>query len=148
MRTKPVRLTVTGIAYNRNEEDEAMRLTTFGTLSGTPKQWKLRYTERQADSNEKHDITMTMGEGVVTMARKGAFGSDLVFQQGHRYEGSYRTPYSDLAMGIFPTQVAYKVGEDGAGEVNLRYQLDIQGRYTSVHKLDIAFEASQQDGRA
>ena len=125
-----------------------MRLTTFGTLSGTPKQWKLRYTERQADSNEKHDITMTMGEGVVTMARKGAFGSDLVFQQGHRYEGSYRTPYGDLAMGIFPTQVAYKVGEDGAGEVNLRYQLDIQGRYTSVHKLDIAFEASQQDGRA
>ena len=148
MRTKPVRLTVTGIAYNRNEEDEAMRLTTFGTLSGTPKQWKLRYTERQADSNEKHDITMTMGEGVVTMARKGAFGSDLVFQQGHRYEGSYRTPYGDLAMGIFPTQVAYKVGEDSAGEVNLRYQLDIQGRYTSVHKLDIAFEASQQDGRA
>jgi len=148
MRAKPVRLTVTGIAYNRNEEDEAMRLTTFGTLSGNPKQWKLRYTERQADSQEKHDITMTMGEGVVTMARKGAFGSDLVFQQGHRYEGSYRTPYGDLAMGIYPTEVDYKVNDDGAGEVNLRYQLDIQGRYTSVHKLDIAFEASQKDGRA
>ena len=148
MRAKPVRLTVTGVAYNRNEEDEAMRLTPFGTLSGSPKQWKLRYTERQADSNEKHDITMTMGEGVVTVARKGAFGSDLVFQKGHRYEGSYRTPYGDLAMGIFPTQVDYKVGDDGAGEVSLRYQLDIQGRYTSVHKLDIAFESSKQDGRA
>ncbi len=148
MRAKPVRLTVTGVAYNRNEEDEAMRLTTFGTLSGSPKQWKLRYTERQADSDEKHDITMTMGEGVVTVMRKGAFGSDLVFQKGHRYEGSYRTPYGDLAMGIFPTQVDYKVDDDGAGEVSLRYQLDIQGRYTSVHKLDIAFEASKPDGRA
>ncbi len=148
MRAKPVRLTVTGVAYNRNEEDEAMRLTTFGTLSGSPKQWKLRYTERQADSDEKHDITMTMGEGVVTVARKGAFGSDLVFQQGHRYEGSYRTPYGDLSMGIFPTQVDYKVSDDGAGEVSLRYQLDIQGRYTSVHKLDIAFESSKPDGRA
>ncbi len=148
MRAKPVRLTVTGVAYNRNEEDEAMRLTTFGTLSGSPKQWKLRYTERQADSDEKHDITMTMGEGVVTVARKGAFGSDLVFHQGHRYEGSYRTPYGDLSMGIFPTQVDYKVSDDGAGEVSLRYQLDIQGRYTSVHKLDIAFESSQKDSRA
>ncbi|MGI6687811.1 MAG: DUF1934 domain-containing protein [Christensenellales bacterium] len=148
MRAKPVRLTVTGVAYNRNEEDEAMRLTTFGTLSGSPKQWKLRYTERQADGDEQHDIIMTMGEGVVTVARKGAFGSDMVFQQGHRYEGSYRTPYGDLAMGIFPTQVDYRVNDDGAGEVNLRYQLDIQGRYTSVHKLDIAFESSKPDDRA
>jgi uncharacterized beta-barrel protein YwiB (DUF1934 family) len=148
VRSKPVKLTVTGVAFNRNDEDEAMRLVTFGTLSGDPSLWKLRYTERQADSNEKHDITMTMGEGVVTVARKGAFGSDLVFQQGHRYEGSYRTPYGDLAMGIFPTRVDYQINKEGKGEVSLRYQLDIQGRYTSVHKLDIAFETSKKDGRA
>lgn len=148
MRSKPVKLTVTGVAYNRNEEDEAMRLTTFGTLSGTPKQWKLRYSERQADTNEKHDITMTMGEGVVMVQRKGAFGSDLVFQQGHRYEGSYRTPYGNMSMGIFPTQVDYRISDEGDGEVSLRYQLDIQGRYTSVHKLDIAFETNKKDGRA
>ena len=148
MKSKPVRLTVTGVAYNRNEEDEAMRLTTFGTLSGSPKLWKLRYTERQADSNEKHDITMTMGEGMVTVARKGAFGSDLVFQKGRRYEGSYHTPFGDLAMGIYPTKVDYRIDPDGDGEVSLRYQLDIQGRYTSVHKLDIAFETNKQVGRA
>lgn len=139
MRNKPVRLTVTGIAYNRNDEDEAVRMTTFGLLSGTPEQWMLRYTERQGDTNEQHDITMTMGDGMVTVARKGAFGSDMVFRQGHRYEGSYRTPFGDLDMGIFPTQVDYKVSEEGDGEISLRYQLDIQGRYTSVHKLDISF---------
>lgn len=148
MKNKPVKLTVTGVAYNRSEEDEAMRMTTFGTLSGSPKLWKLRYTERQADSDEKHDITMTMGDGVVTVARKGSFGSDLVFRKGHRYEGSYRTPYGNLDMGIFPTQVDYRISKEGDGEVSLRYQLDIQGRYTSVHKLDIAFETNKQVGRA
>ena len=145
MRSKPVRLTVTGVAYNRNEEDEAMRMTTFGMLSGTPEHWKLRYTERQADSNEKHDITMTMGDGMVTVARKGAFGSDLVFRQGHRYEGSYRTPFGELSMGIFPTEVDYSINQDGDGAISLRYQLDIQGRYTSVHKLDISFESNKRD---
>ncbi len=148
MKSKPVRLTVTGVAYNRNEEDEAMKLTTFGTLSGDPNQWKLRYTERQADSNEKHDIIMTMGGGMVTVERKGAFGSDLVFQKGHRFEGSYRTPYGNLPMGIFPTQVDYRISEEGEGEVSLRYQLDIQGNYTSVHKLDIAFQANKRNGGA
>ena len=148
MRSKPVRLTVTGMAYNRNEEDEAMHMTTFGTLSGNSKEWKLRYTERRSDSDEKHDITMTMGEGMVTVARKGAFASDLVFRQGHRFEGSYRTPFGDLNMGIYPTQVDYTISKNGDGEVSLRYQLDIQGSYTSVHKLDIAFETNKKDGRA
>lgn len=148
MKTKPVRLTVTGMAYNRNEEDEAMHMTTFGTLSGNTREWKLRYTERRTDSDEKHDITMTMGEGMVTVARKGAFASDLVFRQGHRFEGSYHTPYGDLSMGIYPTQVDYSVNKDGDGAVSLRYQLDIQGRFTSVHKLDIAFETNKQAGRA
>ncbi|NLX83221.1 MAG: DUF1934 domain-containing protein [Clostridiales bacterium] len=148
MRNKPVKLTVTGMAYNRNEEDEAMHMTTFGTLSGDSKRWQLKYTERRSDSDEKHDITVTMGEGVVKVARKGAFASDLVFRKGHRFEGNYNTPYGVLNMGIYPTQVEYSVNQDGDGAVNLRYQLDIQGRYTSVHKLDIAFETNKKDVRA
>lgn len=148
MRNKPVRLTVTGMAYNRNEEDEAMHMTTFGTLSGDDREWKLRYTERRSDTDEKHDIVMTMGGGKVTVTRKGAFASDMVFRKDHRFEGNYHTPFGDLTMGIFPTQVDYKISKEGDGEVSLRYQLDIQGRYTSVHKLDIAFETSKKDGRA
>ena len=46
---------------------------------------------------------MTMGEGMVTVARKGAFASDLVFRKGHRFEGNYQTPYGVLSMGIYPT---------------------------------------------
>ena len=145
MRNKPVKLTVTGMAYNRNEEDEAMHMTTFGTLSGDKREWQLKYTERRSDSDEKHDITMTMGQGVVKVARKGAFASDLVFREGHRFEGNYQTPYGTLSMGIYPTQVGYTVSPEGDGEVNLRYQLDIQGRYTSVHRLDIAFETKKKD---
>ena len=148
MKTKPVRLTVIGTAYNRQQEEEAMHMTTFGTLSGNSKEWKLRYTERRTDSNEKHDITMTMGDGMVTVARKGAFASDLVFRQGHRFEGNYHTPYGDLSMGIYPTRVDYSVNPEGDGAVSLRYQLDIQGRYASVHKLDIAFETNKKTGRA
>lgn len=152
MRNKPVRLRVTGLAINRNDEDEAINMTTFGTLSGDEKQWQLKYTERQAHDGEEHNITMTMGEDTVTVKRQGNFASDLVFRKGRRFEGSYRTPYGDLDMGIYPTKVNYAISPEGDGAVSLRYQLDIGGRYTSVHQLDVAFEtrkkAKRADGRA
>lgn len=147
MKKTPVRLTVIGTAYNRNQDEEAMHMTTFGTICSDSRGWKLRYTEQGADSNEKHDITMTMGDGMVTVARKGAFASDLVFRQGHRFEGNYHTPYGDLSMGIYPTRVDYSVNPEGDGAVSLRYQLDIQGRYASVHNLDIAFETNKKARR-
>lgn len=144
MRNKPVLLTVTGVSSNRGEEDDAMRLITVGTLSGAQNKWKLRYEESQADSSEKHCITMTMDDGVVTMKRDGVYGTNMVFQKGRRFESSYQTPFGTFDMGIFPTHVNYKVDEAGQGEISLRYQLDIQGQYTSVHDLRIDFAASKR----
>ena len=145
MRKKPVLLTVTGVAMHRGEEDDAMRLTTVGTLSGSRNKWKLKYEERQSDSDEKHQITMTLDDGIVTMRRDGAYGTNMVFQKGRRYESSYRTPFGTFDMGIFPSRVDYYVNEGGRGEISLKYQLDIQGQFTSVHHLRIDFAASQHD---
>lgn len=145
MKTRNVLLTVTGVASNVDEDDGAMRLITTGKLSGSKDKWRLHYTETQPDSNEKHAITMTMDNGVVTMMRHGSFGTSMVFQTGHRYESSYDTPFGSFDMGIFPTHVKYTVDEeDGAGEVNLKYQLDIQGHYTSFHDLSIRFRADKK----
>ncbi|MGI6653215.1 MAG: DUF1934 domain-containing protein [Christensenellales bacterium] len=145
MRKKPVLLTVTGVAMHRGEEDDAMRLTTVGTLSGSRNKWKLKYEERQSDSDEKHQITMTLDDGIVTMRRDGAYGTNMVFQKGRRYESSYRTPFGTFDMGIFPSRVDYYVNEGGQGEISLKYQLDIQGQFTSVHHLRIDFAANQHD---
>lgn len=143
MKGKQVLLTVTGLASNVDEDDGAMRLVTTGTLTGAKDKWRLRYTEMQPDTNEKYRITMTMDKGVVTMNRDGAYGANMVFEKGYRYESSYRTPFGPLDMGIFPTLVDYDVREDMSGEVNLKYQLDIQGQYTSFHDLKIRFRASK-----
>ncbi len=145
MRKKPVLLTVTGVAMHRGEEDDAMRLTTVGTLSGSRNKWKLKYEERQSDSDEKHQITMTLDDGIVTMRRDGTYGTNMVFQKGRRYESSYRTPFGTFDMGIFPSRVDYYVNEGGQGEISLKYQLDIQGQFASVHHLRIDFAASQHD---
>lgn len=144
MKRKKVLLTVTGVASDFGETDDAMRLTTVGTLTGEKDSWKLRYEENQPDTQEKRRVTMTMDRGVVTMARDGSWGTNMVFQQGRRFETSYNTPFGAFGMGIFPTQVDYKVDETGEGEIALKYQLDIQGQFASVNDLKINFSAHKQ----
>lgn len=138
MTKKQVLLSVMGWSQEADEEPEAVRLLTTGTLSGQKDSWRVDYTETQAD-NEAHRVTLTMDKGVVTMERAGAFATSMVFEQGHRFEGSYHTPYGSLDMGVYPTQVKYQVDDGANGEVNLKYQLDLQGHFAAMHELRIRF---------
>ena len=42
-------------------------------------------------------------------------------------------------MGVFPTHVKYKVEDGLAGQVDLTYQLDLQGQFAAMHELRIRF---------
>ncbi|WP_303740524.1 DUF1934 domain-containing protein [Desulfovibrio piger] len=99
--------------------------------------------QTQPDTAETHKVTFTMQDGVVTMSREGDYRTSMIFSQGNRYESSYNTPYGALDMGIFPTQVKYSV-DDARGEVLLKYQLDIQGQYSSMREMRIRFAPSHR----
>lgn len=140
MRGKKVLLSVVGVVQDVGAEEasDEMRLVTTGELSGEEDSWKLRYIETQPDSAETHKVTFTMQNGVVTMSREGVYHTSMIFSQGNRYEGSYNTPYGALDMGVYPTQVKYKVDDD-RGEVLLKYQLDIGGQFASMREMRIRF---------
>lgn len=127
------------MGWTRDDEPaDSVRLLTTGTLTGGPRSWRIDYTETQPD-NESSDVTLTLDQGVVTMERTGSFASSMVFEQGRRFEGSYRTPYGNLAMGVYATHVKYQVEDGAVGEVNLTYQLDLQGQFAAMHELRIRF---------
>ena len=138
MKKQNVLVSITGWTREDDDQPESIRLLTTGTFSGQQENWRIDYTETQPD-NDAHDVTLTMGKGVVTMQRLGSFSTSMVFEQGHRFEGSYQTPYGALAMGVYPTHVKYKVNDEATGEVNLTYQLDLQGQFAAMHELRIKF---------
>lgn len=140
MRGKKVLLSVVGVVQDVGSEEasDEMRLVTTGELSGEDDSWKLRYIETQPDTAETHQVTFTMQNGVVTMSREGEYRTSMIFSQGNRFEGNYETPYGALEMGVYPTQVKYKV-DDAKGEVLLKYQLDIQGQFASMREMRIRF---------
>ena len=139
--TQKKQVLVSIMGWTRDDEglDDPMRLLTTGTLTGDKDAWRIDYTETEPDDGETHDVTLTLGRGVVTMQRTGQFATSMVFDQGRRFEGSYSTPYGELAMGVYPTHVRYRVDPDHMGEVNLTYQLDLQGQFAAMHELRIRF---------
>ena len=135
---KQVLVSIMGWTHDDDEPADTVRLLTTGTLAGRRDSWRVDYTETQPD-NETNDVTLTLDHGVVTMERSGAYATSMVFDQGRRFEGNYHTPYGDLAMGVYPTLVKYKVDDQATGEVSLTYQLDLQGQFAAMHELRIRF---------
>ena len=111
---KQVLVSIMGWTHDDDEPADTVRLLTTGTLAGRRDSWRVDYTETQPD-NETNDVTLTLDHGVVTMERSGAYATSMVFDQGRRFEGNYHTPYGDLAMGVYPTLVKYKVDDQATG---------------------------------
>ena len=143
MKNKDVLLTLTGRTALLDDYDGVLRVTTLGKLSGKKDSWRLRYSETVTDENEIQNVILTMDKGIVTMASDGPFATDMVFEKGCRFE-CLPYPVWFAGYGYFPTLVKYNINEDGSGEVNLRYQLDIAGQYAAFHKLHIKLQADSK----
>ena len=141
---KPVLVTLMSQARTATEEDAPMRLRCAGQLRQTAGGYMLRYQEGQTDgaSGEpiSQDVILALQPDRVTMTRLGAYGTTLVFVKDRRFEGAYRTPFGDLGLALFPTQVNVQMGEN-SGSVHLEYQLDMQGSYAAVQVIDVTYTA-------
>lgn len=140
---RPVLVTLMSSAHTGgNEEDAPIRLRCRGQLRETAGGYMLRYQEVQTDDDSGQSVTQDVILGLqkdrVTMTRLGAFGTTMVFVKDHRFEGAYHTPYGDLELALYPTQVVCEAGSD-SGFVHLEYQLDMQGSYAAVQTIDVTY---------
>ena len=144
-KTRPVLVTLVSSAHTEGAEpEETIRLRCQGELRETANGYMLRYQEVQTDDETgktvSQDVILGLQPGRVTMTRLGAFGTTMVFVKDRRFEGAYHTPYGDLGLALFATQVVCKTGPD-AGTVHLEYQLDMQGSYAAVQTIDVSYVA-------
>ena len=136
-KTFPVLLSVTGAARHPFPEDE-IQLVTTGQLTVLPSGYRLTYRETQPDSEEYQDISLQLDGSRVTMTREGSYATSMVFEKGRRFESAYQTPIGCMDMSVYATRVFSRLTEDG-GEVQLQYQLDLQGQFAAVHDLRIKY---------
>ena len=138
-----VLLSVTG--ENRaadSEESETVRVVTVGKLCRLDPGWKLQYTESDPDGTASQEVVITLSGEQVMMERAGAYSTTMVFEKGRRFDGTYHTPWGELAMGVYTTQVLFTFEKD-QGVLRLVYQVDIQGQFAAMHDLTIRFASNE-----
>ena len=139
----PVFINLLAIARYEQMPDYPIQFMTVGNLSYTNKdEAQLDYAESQQDEETGEiltsDISLSLRNGKITMERKGDFSNTMVFAKGQRFEGVYHTPYGEMDMAVFTKEAACKFGKT-EGNIHLKYQLNIQGNYTSTNELHLEF---------
>jgi len=96
-------------------------LTAAGVYRQTPRGWQVTYPE-----GEGVTVVLAAAPGEVTVTRRGAARSRLVFRPGERYEGLYGTPYGAFDLALTAHTVRYDLSPAG-GRVELGYVLTLGG---------------------
>lgn len=146
-KTRPVLVTlVSGSHAEGGEKEELIRLRCQGELRESTSGYLLKYQEVQTDEDSgvtvTQDVILSLQPDRVTMNRLGAFGTTMVFMKDRRFEGAYHTPYGDLGLALYTTQVSCRLGPEN-GSVHLEYQLDMQGSYAAVQTIDVTYAAEE-----
>lgn len=142
---KKVLINLLAIARYGQTQDFPIQFMTSGTLlMNKNDNAVLEYTETQQDDESGEMITslitLSIEKDRVTMTRKGDYSNVMVFMPDHRFEGVYQTPFGNMDMAVFSRGVRCSIGET-KGSVHLKYQLDIQGAYTSTNELHLEYTA-------
>ena len=140
---RPVFINLLAIARYDHTPDYPIQFMTVGKLHyKSPDEALLRYAESQQDEETgeimKSDISLSLNNGRVTMERRGDYSNTMVFARGHRFEGTYHTPYGEMDLSVFTKEAAYRIGRND-GSLHLKYQLDIQGTYMSTNELHLEY---------
>ena len=148
----PVFINLLAIARYEQMPDYPIQFMTVGNLFYTNKdEAKLEYAESQQDEETGEiltsDISLSLRNGKITMERKGDFSNTMVFAKGQRFEGVYHTPYGEMDMAVFTKEAACKFGKT-EGNIHLKYQLNIQGNYTSTNELHLEYKAGKHNAEA
>ena len=146
---KKVLINLLAIARYEQTPDFPIQFMTQGKLSiNNSNDAVLEYTESQQDEETGEIttalITLAMEKNRVTMTRKGDYSNTMVFVPDQRFEGVYQTPFGNMDMAVFSRGVHCNIGET-KGSVHLKYQLDIQGAYTSTNELHLEYTTDGSD---
>ena len=131
-------LSIQGRQRYDNQEPEVIELVTEGTMEFRQGGWDISYEESALTGLEGVTTTFRVEPDKVTLTRKGALNSQMVFQQGVPHDSLYQMPFGALLLTVNATSVFYDIVPDG-GVIDLSYNINIENTEAGVidYHLDI-----------
>jgi len=131
-------LSIEGRQTYADQEPEIIELVTEGTMEFTNGGWDISYEESALTGLEGVTTTFRVEPGKVTLTRKGALNSQMVFQEGVPHDSLYQMAFGTLMLTVKATSVFFDIVPDG-GVIDLSYNISIENTEAGVidYHLDI-----------
>ena len=133
-----VTLAIEGRQTYQDQEPEIIQLVTDGTMEFRSGGWDISYEESELTGLAGVTTTFRVEPGMVTLTRKGALNSTMIFQQNVVHESLYQMPFGALMLAVRATRVVFDIVSDG-GFIDLSYNINIENSEAGVidYHLDI-----------
>lgn len=122
-----------------DDEKDVIELTTSGTLKKSADGWQLCYHETEATGMEGTVTTLDLSPGKLSLMRNGSHPSMLILEKNRRHHCNYQTPYGNIDLGTYTSQLDYDLSQRG-GEVSFSYTLGFNGGVNSAHTIHITVQ--------
>ena len=135
---REVTLAIEGRQTYPGQEPEIIELVTEGIMEFRNGGWDISYEESELTGLAGVTTTFRIEPGKVTLTRKGALSSVMIFQENVVHESLYQMPFGALMLSVKATRVFFDIVPDG-GVIDLSYDICIENSEAGVidYHLDI-----------
>ena len=135
---KEVSLAIRGSQRYQDQDPDVIELMTDGTMEFRNGGWDISYEETELTGMAGVTTTFRVEPGKVTLDRKGALKSRMVFQENVVHDSLYQMPFGALMLSVKATSVFFDIVPDG-GVIDLSYNIEIENTQVGVidYHLDI-----------
>ena len=133
-----VTLFIQGRQAYQDQEPEVIELVTDGIMEFCNGGWDISYEESELTGLAGVTTTFRVEPGTVTLIRKGALNSTMVFRENVVHESLYQMPFGALMLSVKASRVFFDLVPDG-GVIDLSYHITIENSEAGVidYHLDI-----------
>lgn len=142
---KEITIKIVGKQYSGDEAEEQMEFITEGQLYERNGATYLIYEESEFSGFPGCKTSLRLKEDSVRMKRIGksaGFGMEMEFKKGQRFSSQYVTPYGAMDMEIFTNWVENNLSPEGYGNINVDYQVSLEGMLEGRNELHIEVDAA------
>ena len=135
---KEVTLSIEGRQTYEDQAPEIIQLVTDGTMEFCNGGWDISYEESELTGLAGVTTTFRVEPDKVTLTRKGALNSQMIFQKNVVHESLYQMPFGALMLSVMATSVFFDILPEG-GVIDLSYNIEIENTQAGVidYHLDI-----------
>ena len=128
------------VSMQRTENgDNAGEMTVTGALICEEDKSIIEYIENNEETGPEETTITVFDNNTVSIVRRGQFSSEMMVEKNARHHTFYSTPYGELTMGIYGSQVEWSKDDKG-GVLKMKYSLDFNNGFVSENTMKIYIE--------